>query len=364
MKASPRTKMPSPRCGTNILADDPTMMESVRLYAAGDIRFETIAKAAEPAAHEVRLRVAFAGLCGSDIHNFKTGQWISRSPSVAGHELSGWIDAIGPDVEGFAVGDAVAVDSRYFCGTCVNCQDGRANLCESLGFVGEAIDGGFAAYVTLPAKLVLKANRSSAMDVLALAEPLAVALHAIARLNLPNDAALLVVGCGPIGALAALVASMDSSRTILVADRNAARLEAVTAMTGAQALPSGDDLPAFDPQGRPLRHVLDTTGSTAVISSLLDRLSGATIGLVGIGSGELSLDPVLLVEKELSLVGCHAYEDELPKAAALLQSRPELFRPVIGQVTVLAKAQDAYRDAMDGELGSIKTLFDIGGSAL
>lgn len=337
-------------------------MESVRLYAAGDIRFESIAKAAEPAAHEVRLRVAYAGLCGSDIHNFKTGQWISRSPSVAGHELSGWIDAVGPQVGGFAVGDAVAVDSRVYCGSCANCKDGRENLCDSLGFVGEAMDGGFATFVTLPARLVLKAERSSAMDVLALAEPLAVALHAIARLNLPDDAPLLVIGCGPIGALAALVASIGNSRTILVTDRNAARMETVGRMSGALPLPPADGLPATDAEGRPLRHALDTTGSTAVISSLLDRLSGATIGLVGIGSGNLSLDPVLLVEKELSLVGCHAYEGELPQAVALLQSHPDLFRPVIGHVTVLANTQDAYRDAMDGALGSIKTLFDLAGA--
>lgn len=338
-------------------------MQAVRLYAAGDLRFETIAMAAMPGPGEVRLRVAYAGLCGSDLHNFKTGQWISRSPSVAGHELSGWVEAVGADVETFAVGDAVAVDSRYYCGTCANCKDDKANLCEKLGFVGETIDGGFAAYVTLPEKLVLKAADNHAMDVLALAEPLAVALHAIARLNLPDDAPLLIIGCGPIGALAALVASMDSARPIMLADRNTARLEAVSTMTGAQIVLPDDELPAFDPQGRPIRHVLDTTGSLTVITSLLDRLSGATIGLVGIGSGNLSFDPVLLVEKELCLVGCHAYEDELPEAVALLQSRPELFRPIIGQMTTLSKAEEAYRDAMNGTLGSIKTLFDVAGSA-
>jgi (R,R)-butanediol dehydrogenase/meso-butanediol dehydrogenase/diacetyl reductase len=336
-------------------------MQAVRLYAAGDLRVETIDMAAMPGPSEVRLRVAYAGLCGSDLHNFKTGQWISRSPSVAGHELSGWVNAVGPDVEHVAPDDAVAVDSRYYCGTCANCSDGKANLCEKLGFVGEAIDGGFATYVTLPAKLVLKANRSDAMDVLALAEPLAVALHAIARLNLPDDASLLVVGCGPIGALAALVASMESDRAILTADRNAARLEAVSEMTGAQALPPQSDMPPFDPQGHPLRYVLDTTGSTALISSLLDRLSGATIGLVGIGSGQLSLDPVLLVEKELSLIGCHAYEDELPKAVALLKAHPDRFRPIIGQVTPLTDALSAYSEAMAGNTRSIKTLFDIAG---
>lgn len=343
------------------MADSTATMESVRLYAAYDLRRETIAKAPLPGPDEVRLRVAFAGLCGSDIHNFKTGQWISRSPSVAGHEFSAWVDAVGANVEGLAVGDIVAADSRYYCGQCANCRSGKANLCESLGFVGEAIDGGFATYITLPAKLVLKANDASSLDVLALAEPLAVALHAIAQLKLPDDAPLLIIGCGPIGALSALVASRQSDRPIIVTDRNPARLQAVCTMAGAQAVNPADDLPAIDPDGHPIRHALDTTGSVSVITALLDTLNGATIGLVGIGTGKLSLDPVLLVEKELSLVGCHAYEDELEEAVTLLQSEPERFRPVIGRVTTLSRAEDAYRDAMDGSLGSIKTLFDVAG---
>lgn len=343
------------------MAGSTATMESVRLYAAGDLRHETITKAPLPGPGEVRLRVAFAGLCGSDLHNFKTGQWISRSPSVAGHEFSGWVDAVGQTVEGLVVGDIVAADSRYHCGTCLNCRDGKANLCESLGFVGEAIDGGFATYITLPAKLVLKANEASSLDVLALAEPLAVALHAIAQLKLPDGAPLLIIGCGPIGALSALVASRRSDRPIIVADRNTARLQAVCAMAGAQAMKSGDDLPATDPDGRPIRHALDTTGNVGVITALLETLNGATIGLVGIGSGKLSLDPVVLVEKELSLVGCHAYQDELEQAVTLLQNEPERFRPIIGQVTTLSNAQDAYRSAMDGSLGTIKTLFDVAG---
>lgn len=336
-------------------------MQAVRLYAAKDLRVETIAMAAEPAPDEVRVRVAFAGLCGSDIHNFKTGQWISRSPSVAGHEFSGWVDALGSDVEGFSIADTVVVDSRFYCGSCTNCRDGKSNLCESLGFVGEAIDGGFAQYATLPAKLVQRCESGAAMDVLALAEPLAVALHAIARLNLSAGAPLLVIGCGPIGALSALVAGLEGPRSILVADRNSERVDAVCRFAGARAVAPGESFPLRDKEGRSIRHVLDTTGSPQVLTTLLERMSGATIGLVGIGSGELSLDPVQLVEKELSLVGCHAYEGELEQAAALLQAQPHLFRPVIGDVIMLDDACDAYDAATSGASGSIKTLFSIAG---
>ena len=70
-------------------------MRAVRLHDPRDLRFESVEMAAEPASDEVRIKVAFAGICGSDIHNYKTGQWLSRKPSTAGHEFSGWIDAIG-----------------------------------------------------------------------------------------------------------------------------------------------------------------------------------------------------------------------------------------------------------------------------
>lgn len=93
-------------------------MQAVRLHGRGDLRSEEIAKLPSPAPFEVKVRVAYAGICGSDLHNFKTGQWITRTPSIAGHEMSGWIDAVGPNVTGLKVGDIVAVDSRYNCGEC------------------------------------------------------------------------------------------------------------------------------------------------------------------------------------------------------------------------------------------------------
>jgi (R,R)-butanediol dehydrogenase/meso-butanediol dehydrogenase/diacetyl reductase len=90
------------------------------------------------------LRITAAGICGSDLHNFRTGQWISRSPSVAGHEFAAEVVELGAGVTGFALGDKVVADSRFWCGTCAACRRGLPQVCETLGFVGEVCDGGFA----------------------------------------------------------------------------------------------------------------------------------------------------------------------------------------------------------------------------
>ena len=97
-------------------------MKAVRLHDKLDLRCEDVAKAPDPAPDEVRVQVAYAGICGSDIHNFKTGQWISRKPSIAGHEFSGFVEAVGANVRGLEIGDKVAADSRYYCSQCANCR--------------------------------------------------------------------------------------------------------------------------------------------------------------------------------------------------------------------------------------------------
>lgn len=87
-------------------------MRAVRLHAKGDLRVEQIKPPKSPSAGEVTLAVTMAGICGSDLHNYRTGAWISRSPSVAGHEFTGIITALGEGVVHVALGDRVVVDSR------------------------------------------------------------------------------------------------------------------------------------------------------------------------------------------------------------------------------------------------------------
>lgn len=334
-------------------------MRSVRLQKTGDIRVEDVTMASEPGPNEVRVAVAFAGICGSDIHNYKTGQWITRAPSVAGHEFSGVIEKIGSDVKGLDVGDKIVADSRYYCDTCQNCLTGNQHLCKNLGFVGEAIDGGFAEFVTLPSKLIRKCGHEAKLEIAALAEPLAVALHALSILQLTDDQPLLIVGCGPIGALSALASAVTSGRPLLVSDINTDRQSLVARLANAQIVPLSEFDQFENSTGGVVRHALDTTGNTGVISQLIHNMSGSRICLVGIGAGTIELNPVELVEKENSLLGVHAFKDELPFAVELLAAHPEVFGAVIGPYISLQETPASYVQLINGSATGIKTMIEI-----
>lgn len=322
-------------------------MRAARLYAAGDIRAEEIAAPGAPLPGWVKLRVTAAGICGSDIHNFRTGQWISRSPSVAGHEFAAVVIECGEGVGAFSPGDTVVADSRFWCGECSSCQAGRTNVCTSLGFVGEVCDGGFAEFTTLPERLLVKHEPSLDPAIAAMAEPLAVALHAVNRLAAPKGEAVLVAGCGPVGGLAALVLS-EMGVEVLVADRNAARASLVADVTGARIV----SLDTVD-----VRFALDATGNIHVIRQLIDRLDGGgALAIAGISHGDIALDPNILVERELALIGCHAYRDELPEAVAMLPPLTPRLARFIDREIAIEGIPDAYQRLLAGEAKGLKTI--------
>ena len=211
---------------------------------------------ASPTGQDVLIKVLAAGICGSDLHNFKTGQWLSRSPSTPGHELAGEVIAVGPDVRKLKPGDHVVADSRVACGTCPACRRGSPNLCQKLGFVGEVCDGGFAEMTVLPELIVLPVDPALPPAVAAMAEPLAVALHAVNRLTPERGEPILIAGAGPIGGLVALVLAREGFGPLYIADRNEARQRLVAEVTGA-APATLDDAPST-------RFAVDATGSAAV----------------------------------------------------------------------------------------------------
>lgn len=328
-------------------------MRAVRLHAVKDLRVEDIDPPLPPTAGEVTLAVTAAGICGSDLHNFATGAWISRAPSVAGHEFAGTITAIGAGVTHVTLGDRVIVDSRYTCGTCAACVDGLGQVCETLGFLGEAIDGGFAEAVTLPARNVLRAPDGVPDRHLAMAEPLAVALHALRRLALPNGASLVITGCGPIGGLTALLAARFG-HPVTVIDQNTARADLVAKAVAGQAT-SLDALAKTR-----FRFALDTTGNAGVIAALAAAIAGAgTLGLVGIGRPDKVIDPGVMVEKELSLVGCHAFSSaDLTEIRDMLPDLSPSLDAFVAGIIPLSDVPGAYDRHLAGTVAGLKTIID------
>lgn len=335
-------------------------MKAVRLYAAGDLRFEEIDRPPEPGADDVRLRVTAAGICGSDLHNYRTGQWISRAPSVAGHEFAGIIEAVGSNISKELVGTTVAADSRYWCGECNNCRAGFQHICSNLGFLGETIDGGFAEEVTLPGRLVHQVAPEIQPRIAAMSEPLAVALHALNQLETPSAEPLLIVGCGTIGGFAALLANRLHDGPVFVADQNTMRADLVSRVCSAQTVSLSADALHNASGGKAIRFALDATGSLQVISKLPDIIEGGgTIGLVGISHGTFPFDPNILVEREISFKGCHAFKNELPKVIEMLGELQTDLEKLIDEVIDLSGVPDAYERLLAGKSQGLKTIIEI-----
>ena len=331
-------------------------MKAVRLHGPGDLRVEDIARPGDPDAGWVKLKVTAAGICGSDLHNFRTGQWISRSPSTAGHELTGEVTAVGEGVDTLAVGDRVVADSRFWCGDCAECRAGRRQHCSSLGFVGEVCDGGFAEEAVLPARLLHIVDAALDERVAAMAEPLAVALHAVRRLPKAGRS-ILVTGCGPIGGLVALLLSRTFQGTILVTDRNPSRCALVARVTGAVPVALNREAIAAATAYTPLLAAVEATGSIAALEQLLDVLDpGGAVAMVGIFHGRLDIDPNILVEREITLLGCHAFADELPDAIAMLGELTQPLIELIDREVGLDDVPAAYERLLAGRADGLKTI--------
>lgn len=333
-------------------------MKAIRLYGVGDLRVDEIAEPAGPADGEVVIRVDAAGICGSDLHNFRTGQWISRAPTVPGHEFCGTILTAGQRA-GLQAGDRVVADSRVFCGSCDSCLRGRPHLCRAIGYVGEVCDGGFAPLVRLPGSQVL-ALPDQNVDPLAaaMAEPLAVAAHTINRLAPEPGAPVAIAGAGAIGALAALLLTHRGLGPVFVADRNVARLKLVTDVCGARPAELADLAGTIG--GQP-DFAIEATGSAPVAASLLGQMApGGRVASVGIFHGPAEMDMNLIVEGEIDWLGCASFHDELKDVLPLLATLTPQLRQLAGAPIGIDQVPDAYRALIDGAVPTIKTILTPG----
>jgi (R,R)-butanediol dehydrogenase/meso-butanediol dehydrogenase/diacetyl reductase len=332
-------------------------MRAVRFHGVGDLRVEDVPVPKAPDAGEVRLRVRAAGICGSDLHNFKTGQWISRLPVTPGHEFAAEVLEIGAGVAGLKVGDLVVADSRAPCGHCANCRAGRHNLCPSLGYVGEVCDGGFAEQVTLPAAGVLPVSRDLPAEVAALSEPLGVALHVIRRLDPARGEPVLVAGAGPVGGLVTLLLDHLGFGPILFAERQQTRRELITGACNARAVELEPGLVKDALGGRPLRFAVEATGHGAVLDRLIGLAGGGgRIAMVGIFHGRTEIDPNAIVEREIELRGCSVFADEQREAVALLPALAPKLQRLVSAPIALDDVPQAYRDLLEGRAPALKTI--------
>ncbi len=187
-------------------------MKAARWHGVKDIRVEDIPEP-KPGKGEVKVKVAWTGICGSDLHEYLAGPIFvpvdedhplshDKAPITMGHEYCGTVAELGEGVTDIAVGDRVAIEPIFACGECAACLEGKYNLCDGLGFVGlSGGHGGFATYSVVPARMVHKMPEALSMEQGALVEPAAVALHAVRLSKIKAGDKAAVFGAGPIGLL-------------------------------------------------------------------------------------------------------------------------------------------------------------------
>ncbi|WAA09778.1 2,3-butanediol dehydrogenase [Fervidibacillus albus] len=211
-------------------------MKAALWYAQKDIRVENIE---EPKAKtgEVKIKVAYTGICGSDLHEYVAGPIFipvdqphpisgDKAPVVMGHEYAGEVVEVGEGVENVKVGDRVCVEPIYNCGECPACKSGHYNVCPQLGFVGLSGGiGGFSEYSVVPQKMVHKIPDNMTFEQAALVEPTAVAVHAVRQSSLKLGDTVAVFGTGPIGLLVIQAARAAGASKIMAVEVSKERQE-------------------------------------------------------------------------------------------------------------------------------------------
>lgn len=291
-----------------------------------------------PEPEEVLVRVEWAGLCGSDLHVMSRGVWVVDWPAVLGHELCGVIERAGRDA-GTAVGTRVVADSRVPCGACGACTAGERDKCAELRFVGEAFPGGFATHCLLPERLAHPVPAGLEPSVAVLAEPLAVALHALGHLqSTPRRA--LVLGHGPIGALIHIELRRRHPELDVTVAEPAPLRAALARALGATVQPSAAALG----DGERFDLVIDAAGYAGALGDAVGAAAPAAhILLVALSAEPVTLSPIELTERRLRLTGCNAFVAELPDAIERLADEGWRYAPVVTDAISLAELPDVAR---------------------
>lgn len=284
------------------------------VYYEGDGRFALRESEPRPPRDgEVRLDVAYCGICGTDVH-IAHGAMDHRvqAPQVIGHEMSGTVAELGAGVEGLEVGDPVVVRPLDARGE-TPADKGWGHISRNLKFLGIDTPGAFQASWTVPAFTLHRLPPAVDLKIAALTEPLAVACHDVRRAELRPDETAVVIGGGPIGMLVALVASQRGAR-VVVSEVNHARLALASELgleaVDASAVDIAEHVAALT-DGAGADVVFEVSGSAAGALEMT-RLAGLRGRLVLVAIFP-EPQPVSLFDffwKELELRGARVYEEE------------------------------------------------------
>ena len=303
-------------------------MKAAVFHGPHDVRIESVQDPQSPAEGEVVLEVVRAAICGTDSSEWDHGPVLCRPGVVLGHEFVGRVVATGVGVRDVRVGDRVVSGAGISCGHCQWCDLGRTNLCADYRTLGLQIDGGLAEYVSSPASICRRVPEACNDDAAAMAQPLAVALHALSRVGVADDEVVAIIGAGGIGSFIIAGAAQQAAKGRVVAlDIDSDRLETARALGADEVVnANGRELSGVLlelTEGVGFDVVIEASGApTAPAAALAGVRRGGRVLLVGLHGAprELELTRTILREVDIVTTVAHVCDSDIPAALELLST--------------------------------------------
>ncbi len=341
----------------------------MRQWVLRDVEAMIEEEACSPAlpAGFMRIRPAYCGICGSDLHSYQGKHPLVHPPIVLGHEFSGTVVEVGPEVDPKWRGRMVTAIPSLACGTCYACRRGQEHICHRLRVIGNVgAAGALAEELVVPMQNVLALPAAVNLKAGALVEPLAVAVHALRRADLVGGQAL-VIGAGPIGLLTGLAGRALGMTSVAITDVRPARLQLAAAL-GLHPIDASlrgwqQAVGSLWDDGADAIFDCVATTVTANAALALAR-QGSTVVLVGVPEEPLELDAIKIQDNELDFKGSAMYRrDDFSTALRLLENRGVDVNPLITAVLPWAQVDDAFRRLVHDPGDAVKVLIRVGGTS-
>jgi len=351
-------------------------MKAALYYGQRDIRIEDIPEP-EPLAHEIKIKVAWNGICGTDLHEFLDGPILTPKhgkahpitkvslPVVLGHEFSGTIVAIGSNVSGFTIGEKVAVDPLIYDNTCPQCKLGRNNICEQRGHLGLSSDrGGLAEYCCVEAHNLYKLPENVSLEMGALVESLAVGWHAVRESGFQKGQTALVLGAGPIGLSVLLALEAVGAKTIVISEIAELRKRFAKDFGALVLDPTKQDIEQEVKaltEGFGVDVSYDTSGVQKSLDTAIKVIKpGGTAFMIALWKKPALVDTNELAVKEKRFMGGMAFNnDDYPKVIeAIADGRLKPERMITARIPLSQLMEKGIKELIEHKDVHVKILID------
>ncbi|TVQ39730.1 MAG: alcohol dehydrogenase [Spirochaetaceae bacterium] len=339
-------------------------MKQAVMTAPGAIEYRQV-DVPDVAAHEVLIRVRKIGVCGSDIHVFHGLHPYTSYPVVQGHEVSGEVERVGAGVSAFAAGDRVTFVPQVVCGQCYPCRHGMHHICDSLKVMGFQTGGAAQEYFAVPESLAVKLPGDMSFNQGALIEPMAVAVHALARAGDVADGRVLVLGAGPIGNLVAQAARGLGAAAVMITDISDVRL----AKARDCGIEAAVNVAHNDLADAVVRHfgadkadiILECVGvESAIAGGIAVARKGSVLVVVGVYGHKPTVDLGLVQDRELTLRGSLMYQHaDYRTAIDLVVNGKVVLEPLVTDTFPFERYLDAYHHIEKSADQTLKVMIEL-----